>query len=647
MSRLESDKQRRILILGLPNTGKSQLFIELTGVYSLTANYQYTTIEEKRVFRRINRENFEIIDTPGLHCLYIHSEEELVVRNLLYDSPPDIIIQVINAAQLKQSLTLTADLLDLGIPMVVCLNMMDDAQKNGLRISSEALEEKLGVPVVKTIASVGSGIRELQNSLNKARPGKERGRYGKETEKSIIRLAPSLRETVPYPWKTAALLLLGDPFMHAYVMGKTPEENRPGLERQISDERAKLEDVITRDFLFQRNTWVDEVAGSAIQHDPQPENTYVERFADMSRHPVYGIPILLFFLALMFFMVVYVADWIEELFLFLLGNPITEWVGRHLPAGFWRDLMVGHYGLLTLGLFNALGTVLPILGTFFLFLSLLEDIGYITNLCVLTQRLFNKLGLSGKSILSLILGFACRTVATLSTRGLTSYKEKFIANFLIAFTIPCGAKLALLIGVLGQVGFVGFAFTTAVLLLCFMGVGLLLNKVLKNDAPIDFIQVLPPARLPDFRGLFIKTGYRVVWFLKESIPIFVMAAAAMFALDRTGVLNALKWVFAPVAVQGLGLPLDIVDVLLLCLARSEVAAGLLLKMAEAHQLSTEQVIVSVILITTFIPCLAHVGALRREMGNKTTFLMISSIMLTALALSILTHHLLAPFLGGG
>ncbi|HUT23554.1 MAG TPA: FeoB small GTPase domain-containing protein, partial [Sumerlaeia bacterium] len=182
------DKQT-VVIVGLPNTGKSQVFGRLTGVYSLVANYPQTTVEEKRATCRIGGRLFEVIDTPSLHCLYIHSEEELAVRNLLYSERPDILIQCVDANRLKQSLTLTADLLELGVPMVVCLNAMDEMARDGVWIDSEALELQLGVPVVETIATEGRGIPELKKALANARKGTGRKRYGDLIERGVADIA--------------------------------------------------------------------------------------------------------------------------------------------------------------------------------------------------------------------------------------------------------------------------------------------------------------------------------------------------------------------------------------------------------------------------------------------------------------------------
>ncbi len=173
-----SQTVKKIAILGLPNTGKSQVFNNLTGDYTLVSNFPLTTVEMKRTKCLINGDIYEVIDTPGLHCLYIHSEEELIVRDMIFSEKPDVIIQCIDANQLKQSLTLTVDLLELGIPMVISLNAIDETTKRGLWIDSSRLSRLLGVPVIESIAIKQLGTKELKEAIKLARPAKRPLRYG-------------------------------------------------------------------------------------------------------------------------------------------------------------------------------------------------------------------------------------------------------------------------------------------------------------------------------------------------------------------------------------------------------------------------------------------------------------------------------------
>ncbi|GAH52132.1 unnamed protein product, partial [marine sediment metagenome] len=200
-------------------------------------------------------------------------------------------------------------------------------------------------------------------------------------------------------------------------------------------------------------------------------------FARLCRHPVFGFPILAFFLLLTYLLVVHVAGFIEKLLSATIVDPVVNAISSGISSVFWNEFLIGDYGILTLGLFNAFVTVLPILSVFFLMMGFLEDIGYLPNLAVLTRRILEKIGLSGKSVMSLILGFGCKTMATLTTKGITSRKEKFIAIYLIAFAIPCSAQLAIDMGILGRVGFKAFLIAYGTLAFVEIAAGFILNKI--------------------------------------------------------------------------------------------------------------------------------------------------------------------------
>jgi ferrous iron transport protein B len=216
----DSNTVEKIAIVGLPNTGKSQIFNNLTGEYTLVANYPLTTVEMKRTKCQISSELYEIIDTPGLHCLYIHSEEELVVRDMIFSEKPDIIIQCIDANLLKQSLTLTADLLELEIPMVISLNAIDETARKGIWIDSGGLSRYLGVPVIESIAVNGLGTNQLKAAISKARISKWPVKYGEIIDSGISAIASKLPEDVGFRRKAAVLLLLDNPFLTDYLMKK-------------------------------------------------------------------------------------------------------------------------------------------------------------------------------------------------------------------------------------------------------------------------------------------------------------------------------------------------------------------------------------------------------------------------------------------
>jgi ferrous iron transport protein B len=646
---------KKIVIVGLPNTGKSQVFYNLTGQYTLVANYPFTTVEIKKTKCRIDGETYEVIDTPGLHCLYIHSEEELIVRDMIFSEKPDVIVQCIDANLLKQSLTLTADLLELGIPMVISLNAIDETSRRGVWIDSDGLSRLLGVPVIESIAVNSLGTNQLKAAISKARIGEWPLKYGEIIDSGISAIASGLPEDIRFTRKAAALLLFDDPFLADYLTKKYGSEKITKLTEQVNRIKKQFRANIGHAINNKRSRWVEELAENTTRKQKVTLGEFSKAFSRLSRHPVFGIPILIFFLLMTFLLVVHVAGFLDEILSATLLDPTVGFIEAFFKAEdgsiktqFWYDFLVGHYGILTLGLFNAIVTVLPILSVFFLMFGFLEDIGYMPNLCVLVKRIFGKIGLTGKAIMPLVLALGCKTMATLFTKSLRSRKEKFIAVYLIAFAIPCAAQLAIDMGIIGRLGnlrLLGFLIAYGTLAIVEIGAGFLLNKTIKDDEKSDFLQELPAIRIPNPKAIIVKTYYRLYWFLKEALPIFIIAAAALFFVDKIGLLDLTKTVLSPIVVGWLGLPLDIVDALILSLARHEAAAGLLLNMVDAGSLNFSQCVVAVTITTMFVPCFANIVAMCKEMGVKTGLAMTVAINMSSFVLAGILNWILVFTIG--
>ena len=315
-------------------------------------------------------------------------------------------------------------------------------------------------------------------------------------------------------------------------------------------------------------------------------------------------------------------DILVPLFENRLFAPLNEYVASFIPWQIMRDFLFGDYGILTTGLENAIGTVLPILAMFFLVLNFLEDTGYIANLCVFSNRLFKPLGLSGKSVLPLVLGFGCRTMATLTTRILESKKERIIAVFLISFAIPCAPLLGVTLAILALLPFKAFLLVFGVLIVMELAAGIALNRLLKTDLVPDFIMEIPPVRLPNLKNLLVKTYYRLKWFAIEAVPLFMIGAVLLFVIDKIALLSLIKKVIAPFIVTYLHLPMAMVDAFLLCLLRLEAGAVVVLKLAQTGELDYIQTIVAVIVMTGFVPCFANTMAIVKELGIKTALWMV-------------------------
>jgi ferrous iron transport protein B len=625
-----SSSVKKIAIVGLPNTGKSQVFNNLTGEYTLVANYPLTTVEMNKTKCLIDGQAYEIIDTPGLHCLYIHSEEELIVRDMIFSEKPDIILQCIDANQLKQSLTLTADLLELGIPMVISLNAIDETAKKGIWIDSAGLSQTLGVPVIESIAVNGLGTKDLKASIGKARRGKSNLRYGTFIDDGISAIASELPEKIRFKRKIAILLLLNDPFLSDYLTKEYGQQKVAQLTEQVSRFKRQFNGHLGRALNNKRNRWVNELAEKTTRKQKIAPGQFSAAFGRLSRHPVFGIPILLTVILIMYLLVVNVANGIAGWMGQTLWVPVESKIDSLVTIGWLNEFLIGDYGVLSLGLANAFLTILPILSVFFLAFNILEDIGYIPNLCVLTKRIFGKIGLSGNAILPITLAFGCKTMATLTTKSLRSKKDRFISIYLIAFGIPCAAQMALNMSILGRMGIKAFTIAFSALAFVWISVGVILNKILKEEKKSDFIYMLPDIRLPNPKAVLKKTYYKLWWFLKEALPIFISAAVILFVLDKIGVLDALKHVLRPVITGFLGFPLKMVDVLILCMAKHEAAAGLLIKLIQRDQLNYIQCIVAVTLTMMFVPCFANIMAMIKELSWKKAIPVVITINCTAI-----------------
>ena len=615
---------RKIAIVGLPNTGKSQVFYDLTGEYTIVANYPLTTIEPKRTHCQIRNHCCEVIDTPGLHCLYIHSEEELVVRDLIFSEKPDVIVQCIDANRLKQSLILTADLLELGIPFVISLNAIDETTRKGIWIDSNGLSRLLGVPVVELMAMHGRGIEDLKDAISKARNGKSGVRYGNIIEKGISDIESKLPEDINYKRKVSVLMLLQDPFLEYNLKKVYGGEKIEQLRKEVNKIRLECRGNLAHVINNKRNKWVDNITEKVIRKQKITRGEFSQVFANLSRHPIFGLPILMSIILIMYFLVVNVANVISSWVDITLWIPAQNQIDNLISSRFWSDFLIGDYGLLSLGLANAIITILPILSLFFIFFNILEDIGYIPNLSVLTKRIFEKVGLSGSAIMPLVIAFGCKTMATLTTKSLRSKKEKYITICLIAFGIPCSAQLGINISILGRMNITAFVIAFSVLIFIDIVVGVVLNRFLKEGERSYFLQELPDMRLPNPKAVFIKTYYRLYWFLKEAVPVFIFAAAALFVMDKVGILDGMKNMLSPVIEGFLGFPEEMVDVLLICFARHEAAAALIINLVDEGLLNYVQCIVAVIIII-MIPCFANVGAIIKEIGLRKALTMVVSI----------------------
>jgi ferrous iron transport protein B len=358
-----------------------------------------------------------------------------------------------------------------------------------------------------------------------------------------------------------------------------------------------------------------------------------EIIARLVRQPLTGLPILAGVLYLMYLFVgVFGAQTLVELLedtvFGLYVNPAAAWAASYLPWAFVRDLLVGEYGLVTMGLTYAIGIVLPVVTTFFLVFGLLEDSGYIPRLAIFTDRLFRAMGLNGKAVLPMVLGLGCDTMATMTTRILGTPKERLIAILLLALGVPCSAQLATILGILGGISFWALLTLFGVVLGQMVIVGFLAAQVLAGDRS-DFILELPPIRVPGIRNLLTKTALRVRWYLGEAVPLFLVGTLLLFGLDRIGALDRLADAARPVVTGWMGLPPRTAEVFVMGFLRRDYGAAGLFELARSGALSGLQAVVALTVMTLFVPCVANLLMIVKERGPRVGLLILGFV--TAIA----------------
>jgi ferrous iron transport protein B len=367
-----------------------------------------------------------------------------------------------------------------------------------------------------------------------------------------------------------------------------------------------------------------------------------ERLARWTIHPVWGLFILLGVLYGIYQFVGVLgsqifADYLENTLFGRYINPtLTALVERTVPIEPLRDLLVGRYGLITLALTYSIALILPIITTFFLAFGLLEDVGYFPRLTVMAHRAFRRMGLSGQAVLPMILGLSCDTMATVTTRILETRKERIIATLLLALGVPCSAQLAVilamsaaaspwvLVGVLGIVG------------IQLLIVGRLAAKLLPGDSSA-FIAELPPLRRPRLRNILEKTRMRLVWYVTEVVPLFALGALALFVLDALGLLAAFERLARPVVEGLLGLPSQAAAAFIMGFFRRDYGAAGLYHLQQAGGLDVVQVLVSLVVITLFVPCIANFLVIVKERGWRTALAIVAFVLPYAIFVGALVN----------
>ncbi|MDI7261272.1 MAG: ferrous iron transport protein B [Thermodesulfobacteriota bacterium] len=615
--------RERVILIGNPNVGKSVIFNYLTGKYVMVSNYPGTTVEVATGTMTAHGKKFQVVDTPGINSLIPMSEDEKVTRDILLNGPPTHLVQVIDTKNLRRGLLISLQLLEMGLPFLAVLNMWDDAKSRGIEINIQNLSKHLGMPAFKTVATRRKGLEEIHENLQSRPTASISIAYPEAIEMGVSRIVPLLPEASLSMRSLALMLLAGDESLAEWLHQNLSEDNISRVEAIRQETQAHFFEPVGYLINQARLRKVDELLLQVMKSVKESPRTLSTSLGNLMIHPFWGIPILLFILFLTYeFVGVFGAqisvDFLEEtLFGKWLLPPLAKLTQRLIPIPLLQELLVGPYGVFTMALTYAIAIVLPIVGSFFLIFGLMEDSGYLPRLAVMTNKIFKKMGLNGKAVLPMVLGLGCDTMATMTTRILDTEKDRTIVTLLLALGVPCSAQLGVILGMFSGLPFPYLFAWILLMIVILIVVGYLAARLIPGEGS-DFILEIPPLRIPEFSNIAVKTLARLEWYLKEAVPLFILGTLILFTLHQTKALALLEAAATPLIVHFLGLPAKATEAFIIGFLRRDYGAAGLFVLAREGHLTPHQILVSLVTITLFIPCIAQFLMMIRERGLKKT-----------------------------
>ncbi len=540
------EKEIKIALAGNPNCGKTTIFNALTGAKQKVGNYPGVTVERKEGFLKLNSYRIRVIDLPGTYSLSSYSPEEVVARQVIVEEKPAVVVNIIDASNLERNLYLTMQLLELGVPLILVLNMIDDAKKKGLKINVSALEKKLGVPVVTTIGHRGVGIDQLKKVIRQVIEAPEKAKpkfplpYPRELLEEIEKLSDLLKEQGSlrdYPLKWLALKAIeGDEEIISFLVSQKALGSSFLQRLKASQERIKklLGDEPEPLLAEYRYYAIQQLLKDVVNYVPR--KTLSDRIDAIVCHRIFGIPIFITVMVLLFQAVFsWSAPFMEliDSFFSWLGN----FVGARLPDGLLKSLVVD-------GMIAGVGGVLvflPQILILFFLISLLEDSGYMPRAAFVVDRLLKPFGLNGKSFVPLLSSFACNIPGIMATRTIENYHQRLLTIFAAPF-MSCSARLpiyTLLIAAFIPDKKVWSVFNLQGLVLAAMYVtGLIVALVtviifrfmLFRGEPSPFLMELPPYRFPTLKSILLQMWNRSVLYVRKAGTVILGISIVMWAL---------------------------------------------------------------------------------------------------------------------
>jgi ferrous iron transport protein B len=651
----------QVALAGNPNVGKSALFNRLTGLTAITANYPGKTVELNIGVVKHRRSKFTLTDLPGTYGLDAVSEDQSVAKEALLFEHYAAVIAVVDSANMERNLYQVLQLIDLGLPIIVALNMVDHAARNGIVVDASKLEQLLGVSVVPIVAITGQGVRKLLDAIITVATGssatlERRARFAYAYSDLVGKFCESVRDLNANPSLRAlppgfqSRLIEGDAEIEA-ILKRAPDgrkivELANALRTAIEIKENQPAQLV---FTQERQRIAQQIAEESTRPIKMREGA-----ALLGRHyavwPPTAIPLMFGVIIGVFAFMFFVGGFLSDLISGLWGSLISPALrlmaygalGNGIAAGI---LLWGIDG----GILAALSVGVPYVLTFYLVLAILEDTGYLGNVAYITDNAMRKLGLQGRSIIPLIMGLGCNVPAIMATRVLTTRRERVLASTLITLT-PCSARIAVVLGAVAYI--VGWQYAVAVFLIDLAVIGAIgkaLSLVLPGESS-GLVMEMFPFHMPSLRSILSKTWFRFKAFVFVAFPVVIAGSVFLGGLFELGFLNTLTEISGPTLYAIVGLPPVAAIALILGILRKELTLQLLVALAvmqygaSAHNLtvfmSPAQLFVFAIVVTLYFPCVATMSLLGKEMGWKNTVAIMTGDIVIALIIGAAFFHLL-------
>jgi len=635
--------EAEIALVGNPNTGKSCLFNQLTGMGAVVSNYPGTTVDILEGKSNLNGRLFRIVDLPGTYALGDTTDDEKVTKDYIVEKKPKVIINIVDANLLERNLYLTLQLLELKTPMVIALNFYEELSDKGKEINCGNLSSLLGIPIVPVDALRGDGIEKLVKKTldlvdKKISIKPFNVSYDDHIEDAVKEIVKFVKRD-DIPKRASAINILEHDNSYWKELSREDKEKVENIIKKLSKDHS-LNTEVSRERHGQ---------AAIIAKNVTKQTTTRKRLRDkidrITTDPFSGTIVMVFVMAIIFSALFFIGGYLSDVFGFLFETFITSPLNPFIDS--IDSVLIKTIITWTLDGINAgLQIAFPYIAVFYILLSFLEDTGYLPRMAYLLDRVMHKLHLHGKAVVPMMLGFGCSVPAILATRILPNKKDRILTAILVCL-IPCSARTAVILGAVGKFIGPGYALLIyAIVLILIFLVGYILGNFLDGEST-GLILEMPEFRMPYLKNVFMKTWLRVKDFAYIAFPLIVVGSVVLGILNVYGLLDIITKPFEPIIGGWLMLPAVAGITLIYGILRKELALELMAVLGGSAMLldfmAPLQIFIFALVVTLYFPCIGTYAVLKREFGLKRSLVISLFTIVLAVVIGGLVGRLFGYF----